>query len=182
VPIKPMPRQLVQTAFRPALPTSPPVLPPAPIRSGRPSAKRRGTLVYWPPVLAAAAASMLLVAGFLWLVAASTPRLPAQERADAAPAPAGPVQESKPAPVVPPVTVAPEIEKKVAKPAPVEPELPKDLVEKKAPATCKPPTALLGTSVEFVDNPATAARTAAREDKLLFILHVSGNFEDPGFT
>ena len=25
-------------------------------------------------------------------------------------------------------------------------------------------------------------RKAAREDKLLFTLHVSGNFEDPGFT
>ena len=29
---------------------------------------------------------------------------------------------------------------------------------------------------------APAARKAAREDKLLFTLHVSGNFEDPGFT
>jgi hypothetical protein len=47
---------------------------------------------------------------------------------------------------------------------------------------CRPPTSLLGTAVQFVDNPAAAARTAARENKLLYVLHVSGNFEDPGFT
>ena len=50
------------------------------------------------------------------------------------------------------------------------------------PEVVRPPTSLLGTTVEFVDNPAAAARTAAREEKLLYVLHVSGNFEDPGFT
>jgi hypothetical protein len=41
---------------------------------------------------------------------------------------------------------------------------------------------LHGTSVAFVSTPAEAARLAGRDGKLLFLLHVSGHFEDPGFT
>jgi hypothetical protein len=39
-----------------------------------------------------------------------------------------------------------------------------------------------GTRVEFVDTPSRAARIAKQEQKLVFVLHVSGNFEDPRFT
>ena len=39
-----------------------------------------------------------------------------------------------------------------------------------------------GTSVEFVDSPKDAAALAKKEEKLVFILHVSGHFEDPRFT
>jgi hypothetical protein len=39
-----------------------------------------------------------------------------------------------------------------------------------------------GTSVNFMRSPTAAARKAGKEDKLLFTLHVSGNFEDPQFT
>lgn len=39
-----------------------------------------------------------------------------------------------------------------------------------------------GTSVEFVDSPKDAAALARKEQKLVFILHVSGHFEDPRFT
>ena len=39
-----------------------------------------------------------------------------------------------------------------------------------------------GTTVNFMRSPAAAARKAGKEDKLLFTLHVSGNFEDPQFT
>ena len=39
-----------------------------------------------------------------------------------------------------------------------------------------------GTAVEFLVSPAEAARWAKREEKLVFVLHVSGNFEDPDFT
>ena len=39
-----------------------------------------------------------------------------------------------------------------------------------------------GTSVDFVDSPKEAAALAKQEEKLVFILHVSGNFEDPRFT
>ena len=39
-----------------------------------------------------------------------------------------------------------------------------------------------GTQINFVENPAEAAKKAKKEGKLVFVLHVSGNFEDPRFT
>jgi hypothetical protein len=39
-----------------------------------------------------------------------------------------------------------------------------------------------GTQVEFVGTPSEAARKAKKEEKLVFVLHVSGHFEDPRFT
>ena len=39
-----------------------------------------------------------------------------------------------------------------------------------------------GTHVEFADSPAEAARQALKEEKLVFVLHVSGNFETPEYT
>ncbi len=39
-----------------------------------------------------------------------------------------------------------------------------------------------GTSVEFVDSPSAAAQQAKKEQKLVFVLHVSGLFEDPKLT
>ena len=39
-----------------------------------------------------------------------------------------------------------------------------------------------GTSVNFADSPAEAARRALAEEKLVFVLHVSGDFELPEFT
>jgi hypothetical protein len=49
---------------------------------------------------------------------------------------------------------------------------------KKADGSC----GSFGTSVEFVDTPSAAAQRARKEQKLVFVLHVSGNFEDPRFT
>jgi hypothetical protein len=43
-------------------------------------------------------------------------------------------------------------------------------------------TACHGTAVEFVSNPVAAAKLAKDQKKLVLILHVSGNFEDPAFT
>jgi hypothetical protein len=39
-----------------------------------------------------------------------------------------------------------------------------------------------GTKVDFVDSPKEAAALAKKQEKLVFVLHVSGNFEDPRFT
>jgi hypothetical protein len=39
-----------------------------------------------------------------------------------------------------------------------------------------------GTSVKFMSSPSEAARRAKTEEKLVFVLHVSGHFEDPAFT
>jgi hypothetical protein len=40
----------------------------------------------------------------------------------------------------------------------------------------------LGTGVKFVATPKMAVEMAEREGKLLFLLHISGNFEDADFT
>jgi hypothetical protein len=60
------------------------------------------------------------------------------------------------------------------------------------PAETTPPSPLIekegasfgshGTQVTFVDTPKEAAAQAKKEQKLVFVLHVSGNFEDPRFT
>jgi len=39
-----------------------------------------------------------------------------------------------------------------------------------------------GTAVHFEDSPSIAARKAKKEHKLVFVLHVSGLFEDPRKT
>lgn len=39
-----------------------------------------------------------------------------------------------------------------------------------------------GTKVHFQDTPKEAAALAKKLEKLVFVLHVSGHFEDPGLT
>jgi hypothetical protein len=39
-----------------------------------------------------------------------------------------------------------------------------------------------GTSVHFEPSPSDAARLARKEEKLVFVLHVSGDFENTDFT
>lgn len=46
----------------------------------------------------------------------------------------------------------------------------------------KPTCSAHGTSIDFVDTPSVAAKQAKKEGKLVLVLHVSGEFEDPRFT
>ncbi len=46
----------------------------------------------------------------------------------------------------------------------------------------KPATCGHGTSIDFLDTPSEAAAQAKKQEKLVLVLHVSGNFEDPRFT
>lgn len=39
-----------------------------------------------------------------------------------------------------------------------------------------------GTTIEWAGSPDDAATRAKKEEKLVFVLHVSGYFEDPKFT
>ena len=39
-----------------------------------------------------------------------------------------------------------------------------------------------GTAIDFFDTPTLAAKQAKKDGKLVFVLHVSGHFEDPRFT
>jgi len=45
----------------------------------------------------------------------------------------------------------------------------------------KPSCKAHGTTIDFVDTPSEAARLAKKAEKLVLVLHVSGNFEDPRF-
>ncbi len=44
------------------------------------------------------------------------------------------------------------------------------------------PSGSCGTSIDFFDSPQDAAKQALKDQKLVFVVHVSGNFEDPRFT
>jgi hypothetical protein len=46
----------------------------------------------------------------------------------------------------------------------------------------EPSCSTFGTSVQFEKSPSEAARRARKEEKLVFVLHISGLFEDPDFT
>lgn len=46
----------------------------------------------------------------------------------------------------------------------------------------KPACEQHGTTIDFVDSPKEAAKLAKEQQKLVLVLHVSGNFEDPRFT
>jgi hypothetical protein len=73
-----------------------------------------------------------------------------------------------------------ELDGKPSVPGPAaRPVVPPKLILKDKPeATC----GAHGTTVEFVATPSKAAQIAKKEQKLVFVLHVSGNFEDPRFT
>lgn len=75
---------------------------------------------------------------------------------------------------------ASELDSKPAVPSPtVRPVQPvKPIAPEKGGGTCSGH----GTQVEFFDTPSEAAKVARKEQKLVFVLHVSGNFEDPRFT
>jgi hypothetical protein len=46
----------------------------------------------------------------------------------------------------------------------------------------KPTCGKFGTTIDFVATPKEAAELAKKGEKLVFVLHVSGNFETPDFT
>ena len=65
-------------------------------------------------------------------------------------------------------------------PAPPAPPLkrPRQLVDTKVYANCED----IGSDVLFVRNPIDAFKRAKAEKKILFMVHLSGNLEDPGCT
>jgi hypothetical protein len=148
--------------------------------------------MYWPAVGATAASSLLLVVvlvaltphrrhapaveeGAVALVAAESPRVEEPPAAE-------PPVSAAPAPV--PADVPPTPEPQASAPPPNPPEV----VEAPPPnrtevAVVLPPGCQrYRTAVNFYDSPAEARKKALEDDKLVFVLHVAGNFEEPGFT
>jgi hypothetical protein len=135
-------------------------------------------------VAAAGVVGLALVAGVAaW--AAAHPR-------EGRPAPANPaptdeaLSQPEVAPAVEPAAATEEAPPP-APPAPTRsltlpvqplPRPPEDVVE--ASEACAGQT--YGTGVTFLSDPAEAGRRAGRSGKLLFVLHISGNFEEAQFT
>jgi hypothetical protein len=68
---------------------------------------------------------------------------------------------------------------------PALPAEPAPFAERKPAAEEKPAGPVCrtyNTTVKFMDNPTDAAAEALKQNKLLFVLHVAGNFEDDRFT
>jgi hypothetical protein len=145
----------------------------------------------WPLVLGAALATLLLLGGLAvtaWAVIGQTepplgktpPRaarrspvkLPTpvtEDPADLSPSTEEPEMPAKAPPTLPP----PEPKATAKKPSPFP-----AVGEGDPKAAC----ATYGTSVEFLGDPSQASAKALRDKKLLFVLHISGNFEDSKFT
>jgi hypothetical protein len=63
----------------------------------------------------------------------------------------------------------------------VEQSPPSQTVRNGLPQSCSGQTTH-GTAVNFLPNPTDAANEARKSNKLTFLLHISGNFEDADFT
>jgi hypothetical protein len=166
-------------------------------QQSQPPTPRPRRLVYWPAVGIVALVVWLLVGGLLWLLY--------QDGQAATAAMAGePVQLAQATP--PGITDASVLMESSTQPGadgtapfvsvPLSARFPQDGLnpaEKITPARQLPASELssgrenvacetYGTQVSFLSNPADAARRAAKEHKLLFVLHLSGNFEEARFT
>jgi hypothetical protein len=94
----------------------------------------------------------------------------------------GPPVPETPAPLVVAKLETPEAESKAA-----SPPKPEGAVATNEPSSAPAPAlevcvANLGTPIHFVADPPEAFKQAKKENKLVFILHLSGNFEDQCFT
>ena len=188
------------------MPSQPPPLPlPTTLRmrptSQPPPEQAFRPLVNVPAVIAASAVGFALIVSVLaWIVThpikASQPPEPAAPSAVLAAAPEEKMETPDPTPVAPPVFApaaltpithvnrqdvvlnhVPLIEE-APPPLPPPPREPEPAAEGAAPANGE----TYGTNVVFMNNPAAAAESARRDDKLLFVMHISGNFEDSCFT
>jgi hypothetical protein len=155
--------------------------------------------VPWREMLAGVSAVWLvLIVGVALWAGASSPPLGAVEPGAAAPT-LEPVSAAAMAPVVvdpdAPALIAPEpeprpplLDRLVAAPAAL-PELTEaSIAPEPRPAPVVPPAppracvTKLGTQIDFVADPPEAFKRAGEQNKLVFMIHLSGNFEDKEFT
>jgi len=151
---------------------------------------KKQSLIYWPAVAVAAAFTVILVGGLsVWALCQPRPSAgKAQEmpvRSAIAQASEREVSADRPAAVALPAVAPAAKEAPAAPPAPSEPAAPLAggevcPVDIDAPLSGTPQN--YGTSVSFLGTPVEAARQAKREQKLMLVLHVAGNFEDSCFT
>jgi hypothetical protein len=180
----------------------PVVVGPAPAAHGRSSPLAQSTDVSWHAIGIGVAFCVLLLTGLILAALALRPREAASLEAvafgppplielPALPTASQPVQaeaEPSPSPKPAPSPFAVGLNggkspKALPNPEPEEQPVKVPFAFKPGPGNgeltqCE----TYGTSVHFVSTPREAAQRAAQEQKLVFTLHVSGNFEDPAFT
>lgn len=182
------------------MPSAPPPLPHSP-----PANFGETSRIHWPVILASASVSLALVAGVIAWIAAhprqSAPPLLSLSVAavDSVAAPPAPPQKhvfsATPAIYHAPKREVissnmPSIEADLPPlPPPASPQAkqhktfdPEWPSPQQMPPPKQPAGETYGTQVLFHNNRETAADLARREHKLLFVMHISGNFEDSCFT
>jgi len=190
------------------VPSKPPPLPPSQVPSlpwwVQPSAERPKTpLVNFSALITATAVSIAVVAGVLaWIATHPGKATPQTEPAPALAvltSPSSVVAIPPAPPLAAPLVTLPamhrphrddllinHIPQDEEAPPPLPPPAPEPKSAKAPPAADAPPAQpageTYGTQVLFFNNPALAEETAQREKKLLFVMHISGNFEDSCFT
>jgi hypothetical protein len=124
---------------------------------------------------------------------APSPRMNSEYPALATPAPSRPepadieivaLPQPVALPAVPPPVIPVEdetvpVSKQIATEPPVQAA---EAAKQDPPKVCEKPAGMFGTSLYFAANPTEARKKAATQEKLVFLLHVSGDFDDPGFT
>lgn len=178
VPDRPGPAAVRPAAPRPLLPA--PVVPDS-----------QGQVRRLRPAAGAALLGVLAVTAVGLLVAGLRPARQSVTATWPEPAPSRPTEV---APVVPAEAPAPAAV--VRAPDPVPPgesrprpagapqpvAFPNDSPSRAASPAPDPQTEKLGTAIAFVRSPAVAFDLAARDRKLVLVLHLAGHLEDPGFT
>jgi hypothetical protein len=144
------------------------------------------TIIYWRAVAIAGGVALLAVGALvltIWIVgrpasaAAQADEEPVAVESKTEAKLVAPVQREEPRPREEAAVKLPAVPK--SEPRPDAQDTPDDALLGASPAgACE----TYGTSVHFLNNPSEAARKARRHDKLVFLLHVSGNFEDAKFT
>jgi hypothetical protein len=148
----------------------------------------RQPLLCWPVIVVASGLILAVVFGLSMFIL-SSPRSAADGKVEAA-VPAATLAETPPPRLrslaeVPVVARTPAPAAAAPAPAPVR-EPSAASAEAAAcsvdgPAACGAPQTY-GTSVAFLGSPEEAARQAKQEQKLVYVIHISGNFEDSRFT
>jgi hypothetical protein len=171
-----------------------------------PLPRTRRPLIFWPAAVAAAVGSLLFVAALFAVIPHRRHAAPAaptetaslvpvaaepapveappapEQQASALPAP----EQQATAPPAPEQQVSAPLmpEQQASAPPPNPPEVADSPVLSLAKAASEKATTCpqYGTAVNFYDSPTEASKKALQEEKLVFVLHVAGNFEEPGFT
>jgi hypothetical protein len=173
-----------------------------------PAGRPRTPLIQGPAIVAALVVAVAVVAGVIaWIathpgkgrsqVVSTLPLAPLTLPAAAAEDPPAPPPMMRPAPR--PVVTIPAVHRPartevlvnhvpqdeeapppLPPPAPEPPCAPQPPVAEGSPA--QPAGETYGTQVLFLNNPTAAEEMAKHEKKLLFVMHISGNFEDSCFT